>query len=243
MKTDSIFYRLFLEMPGVYFQLIGESPTLANSYKFQSVEIKQTAFRLDGVLVPNTESPTTPIHFGEVQMQKDEAFYRRFFGEIFLYLRQYEESKYWQALVVFRNRDIETKDTQPYQALLNSSNVTRVYLEDLGDEAYENLGLGIVKLIVEDEAKAVQQAKMLSAKATAELDETERQKVLELVKTIILYKFQDLEPEEVIEMLGMEDFKKSRLYQGIKREGIEEGTLLTKLEMVPLLLEAGYRNS
>lgn len=101
------------------------------------------------------------------------------------------------------------------------------------------MGLGIVKLIVEDEAKAVQQAKMLSAKATAELEETERQKVLELVKTIILYKFQNLEPEEVIEMLGMEDFKKSRLYQGIKREGIEEGTLLTKLEMVSLLLKLG----
>ncbi len=248
MKTDSIFYRLFLEIPGVYFQLLGESPTLAKSYKFQSVEIKQTAFRLDGLLVPNTESPTTPIHFGEVQMQKDEAFYRRFFGEIFLYLSQYHETKYWRALVVFRNRDIETKDTQPYQALLNSSNVTRIYLEDLGDKAYDNLGLGIVKLIVEEETKAVQQAKMLAAKATAELaDETEKQKVLELVKTIILYKFQDLEPQEVIEMLGMDDFKKSRLYQGIKREGIEEGreegreegTLLTKLRIVPMFLELG----
>ena len=83
MKTDSIFYRLFLELPGIYFQLIGESPTLANSYTFRSVEIKQTAFRLDGILVPNTESPTTPIHFGEVQMQKDEAFYRRFFPRYF----------------------------------------------------------------------------------------------------------------------------------------------------------------
>ncbi|MDY7002571.1 MAG: Rpn family recombination-promoting nuclease/putative transposase [Cyanobacteriota bacterium] len=236
MKTDSIFYRLFLELPGVYFQLIGQSPTLANSYQFRSVEIKQTAFRLDGVLVPNTESPTTPVHFGEVQMQKDTAFYRRFFAQIFLYLDQYEETKHWQALVVFRNRKIEPEDTQPYQALLNSSNVTRIYLEDLGDEAYENLGLGIVKLIVEDEARAVQQAKMLAAKATAELaDETERQKVLELVKTIILYKFKDLEPEEVIEMLGMEDFKKSRLYQGI----LAEGKFLARLEMVPLLLEAG----
>ena len=36
-------------------------------------------------------------------------------------------------------------------------------------------------------------------------------------------------------MLGMEDFKKSRLYQGIKQEGREEGKLLT----VPLLLELG----
>ncbi len=41
-------------------------------------------------------------------------------------------------------------------------------------------------------------------------------------------------------MLGMEDLKKSQLYQGIKREGREEGTLLTKLGMVPLLLEAGF---
>ncbi len=236
MKTDSIFYRLFLEIPGVYFQLIGQSPTLANSYKFRSVEIKQTAFRLDGVLVPNTESATTPIHFCEVQMQKDTEFYRRFFSEIFLYLRQYQETKYWQGLIVFRNRAVEPKDTEPYQALLNSSNVTRIYLEDLGEEAYENLGLGIVKLIVEDEAKAVQQAKMLAAKATAELtDETEQQKVLELVKTIILYKFQDLEPEEVIKMLGMEDFKKSRLYQGIWKEA----ELSTKLRVVPMFLELG----
>ncbi|NEP81446.1 MAG: DUF2887 domain-containing protein [Okeania sp. SIO3C4] len=70
MKTDSIFYRLFLELPGIYFQLIGQSPTLANSYQFRSVEIKQTAFRLDGVLVPNTQSPDTPIHFTEVHAAK-----------------------------------------------------------------------------------------------------------------------------------------------------------------------------
>ncbi|NES73500.1 MAG: DUF2887 domain-containing protein [Okeania sp. SIO2D1] len=50
-------------MPGVYFQLIGKSPTLANSYKFRSVEIKQTAFHLDGVLVPN-------IMFGRVSYNK-----------------------------------------------------------------------------------------------------------------------------------------------------------------------------
>ncbi|MEB3339346.1 Rpn family recombination-promoting nuclease/putative transposase [Okeania sp.] len=180
-------------MPGIYFELLGESPTQASSYRFRSVEIKQTGFRLDGVLVPNTQSADTPIHFGEVQMQKDEDFYRRFFGEIFLYLRQYKEAKYWHGLVVFANRDIEPEDTQPYKVLLDSSQVTVVYLEDLGEDAYDNLGLGIVKLIVEDEAKAVQQAKKLAAKATTELaQKTEKEKVLELVKTIILYKFKNL---------------------------------------------------
>ncbi|MEB3339345.1 MAG: hypothetical protein VKJ25_00920 [Okeania sp.] len=38
----------------------------------------------------------------------------------------------------------------------------------------------------------------------------------------------------------MDDFKQSRLYLGIKQEGIEEGTLLTKLQVVPLLLEARF---
>ena len=219
-------------MPGIYFQLIGQSPTLADSYEFRSVEIKQTAFRLDGVLIPKTESPTTPIHFWEVQMQTDTTFYRRFFAEIFLYLYQFKKAKNWQALVVFRNRKIETKDTKPYRGLLNSSNVTKIYLEDLGDDAYNNLGLGIVKLIVEEEETAVERAKELAAKAVEELtDEPARQKVLELVQTILLYKFKELTSEEVIEMLGLDDFKQSRLYQGI----LEEGKLLT----VPLLLELG----
>jgi predicted transposase YdaD len=55
--------------------------------------------------------------------------------------------------------------------------------------------------------------------------------VLELIKTILLYKFQELTPEEAMDMLGLDDFKKSRLYRGI----LEEGKLLT----VPLLLEVG----
>jgi predicted transposase/invertase (TIGR01784 family) len=244
MKTDSIFYRLFLELPGVYFQLIGQSPNMADYYEFRSVEIKQTAFRLDGVLIPKTGSQTTPVRFCEVQMQKDTSFYRRFFAEIFLYLYQFKKAKHWRALVVFKSRDIETKDTGPYQALLNSSNVTRVYLEDLGNDAYNNLGLGIVKLTVEEEETAMERAKRLGTKAAEELaDAATREKVLELIKTILLYKFQELTPEEAMDMLGLDDFKKSRLYRGIKREGKEEGLvegkLLAKLEVVPLLLELG----
>ena len=41
-------------------------------------------------------------------------------------------------------------------------------------------------------------------------------------------------------MFSIEEFKKSRLYLGIKQEGIEEGTLLAKLRVVPLLLEARF---
>lgn len=248
MKTDSIFYQIFLELPSIFFRLVGQPPNLANSYQFRSVEIKQTSFRLDGVLVPNNESATTPIHFGEVQMQKDDEFYWRFFAEIFLYLYQYKV-EHWRAAVVFRRRSIEPTVTQPYQALLNSPQVTRIYLEDLGEDAYDDLGLGIVRLIVEAKRKTVERARELTAKARAEVaDEATRETVLELLKTILLYKFKELEPQEVMQMLGLEEFKQSRLYKGMmemakedaKQEVREESLVEGKLFTVPLLLEAGF---
>ncbi|MCA2618688.1 MAG: DUF2887 domain-containing protein, partial [Microcystis sp. M040S2] len=49
MKTDKIFYTLFQVFPELLFQLLGESPNLAQNYQFKSIEIKELAFRLDGV--------------------------------------------------------------------------------------------------------------------------------------------------------------------------------------------------
>ena len=53
MKTDHIFYRIFKDLPETFFQLWGESSEQVNNYRFDSVELKQTAFRIDGVFLPN----------------------------------------------------------------------------------------------------------------------------------------------------------------------------------------------
>ena len=87
MKTDSIFYRLFQEFPSIFFELIGNSPEVANVYQFASVEIKQTAFRIDGVFLP-TQGDENPIYFAEVQFQPDSEIYSRLIAEVSLYLRQ-----------------------------------------------------------------------------------------------------------------------------------------------------------
>ncbi|MBC6420000.1 MAG: DUF2887 domain-containing protein, partial [Prochloron sp. SP5CPC1] len=47
MKTDSLFYRIFQSGPEIFFELIGQ-PYRAG-YHFRSIEVKQTAFRIDGV--------------------------------------------------------------------------------------------------------------------------------------------------------------------------------------------------
>jgi hypothetical protein len=52
VKTDSIFYRLFKDFPQIFWEIIGNSPDRSDSYQFSSVEIKQTAFRIDGVFLP-----------------------------------------------------------------------------------------------------------------------------------------------------------------------------------------------
>ena len=88
VKTDSIFYQLFLTYPALFFELIGQPPELATAYEFKSVELKQTAFRIDGVFLPSSTTSTRPVYFGEVQFQRDPLLYHRFFAEIFLYLRQ-----------------------------------------------------------------------------------------------------------------------------------------------------------
>jgi predicted transposase/invertase (TIGR01784 family) len=86
MKTDSIFYRIFQSYPAALFELLGQPNKTAQDYEFCSVEVKQLAFRIDGVFTSN--SPDIPTYFVEVQFQEDLRFYNRTITEIFLYLSQ-----------------------------------------------------------------------------------------------------------------------------------------------------------
>jgi predicted transposase/invertase (TIGR01784 family) len=106
MKTDTIFYQLFQSFPSIFFELIQLPITEANNYRFDSVEVKQLSFRLDGVFLPQNNHPQTPIYFCEVQFQEDEAFYRRFFTEIFLYLSKTDLTNDWRGVIVYPNPQV-----------------------------------------------------------------------------------------------------------------------------------------
>jgi predicted transposase/invertase (TIGR01784 family) len=90
VKTDTLFYQLFQNFPSIFFELIGQPTTDASSYQFTAPEVKQRAFRFDGLFLPPAESPELPIYFVEVQFQKKSKFYSRLFAEIFLYFYQYD---------------------------------------------------------------------------------------------------------------------------------------------------------
>ena len=106
MKTDTLFYRLFQTEPSLALDLAGLDVKSARRYLFTSREVKQTAFRFDGILEPHPDQPFDPIVFVEVQFQPDPDFYLRFFGEIILFLRQYRTLRPWLALVIYPQRQV-----------------------------------------------------------------------------------------------------------------------------------------
>jgi predicted transposase YdaD len=52
MKQDTIFYQLFKRSPTLLFELLANFPPQAASYRFDSVEVKETAFRADDSASP-----------------------------------------------------------------------------------------------------------------------------------------------------------------------------------------------
>ncbi|MFB2891513.1 Rpn family recombination-promoting nuclease/putative transposase [Aerosakkonemataceae cyanobacterium BLCC-F50] len=244
MRTDTLFYRLFQEFPGIFFELIDRQYNEARNYEFTSVELKQTAFRMDGVFVPKSDVTRQPVYFVEVQFQLDLSFYRRLFAEIFLYLRQNPAVNLWRVVVIYPNRSVEADDLATYQELIESQRVRRIYLNELGETT--SLGIGIVQLIVEREETAIERARRLILQTREEIEDADTtREILELIETILLYKLTQLSREELAEMLGLidDEFRQTRMYQSIKQEGLEEGKQEgkqeAKLEAVPRLLALG----
>jgi predicted transposase/invertase (TIGR01784 family) len=242
VKTDSIFYRLFQEFPNIFFELIGNSPETATNYQFSSIEIKQTAFRIDGVFLPQTKEQ--PIYFVEVQFQPDSEIYSRLFTEINLYLHQYKPKNDWLAVVIYPNSSTDTAQTTHYRESFASGRVTRIYLNELGENPSLPIGIATIKLVIENEDKAIQEARELITRTNQEIASVpQQQQLLQIIETILVYKFPSMDIEEIQEMFGLSDLKQTRVYQQAfaegEREGEQKGEQRGKLLAVPPMLAAG----
>ena len=75
MRRDTIFYQLFQQSPTLLFELLPQPPANAARYTFEAVEVKETAFRMDGVFLPPDLDGI--VYFCEAQFQKDEILYEK----------------------------------------------------------------------------------------------------------------------------------------------------------------------
>ena len=224
MKRDSIFYRLFQQSPSLLFDLLENPPDNATEYRFDSVAVKEPKFEIDGVFLPPDNDSSGVIYFCEVQFQKDERLYERVFGESFLYFyRQRERFADWQIVVIYPTRSLEQSNAHPYRALLNCEQVHRIYLKELGEIQQLPLGVALMVLTTVEETQAPEKARYLLARTQQQIADPEAGRaIIEMIATIMVYKFTNLSRQEVEAMLGLQ-LADTRVYREAKEEGREEG--------------------
>ncbi|MEG5048562.1 Rpn family recombination-promoting nuclease/putative transposase [Microcoleus sp. B4-C1] len=222
MRRDSIFYKLFQEAPTLLFELLEESPSNAEQYRFDSVAVKEPKFEIDGVFLPPDAEPGV-VYFCEVQFQRDELLYERLFGESFLYFyRNRQRFTDWEAVVIYPSRSTEQSETHPYRSLLNCNQVHRVYLDELGEIEQLPLGVALMALTTIDEASTPEAARLLLARSQREESEAASRAIIDMLTTILVYKFTNLNRREAEAMLGI-TLEETRFYREAKEEGIEQG--------------------
>ena len=222
MKTDSLFYQIFLRFPDSFFDLIGQPQPGAANYQFTSQEVKQLSFRLDGLFMPLREDSQQPLYLVEVQFQPDDTLYYRLFAELFLFLKQYQPPHPWQIVVIYPHRGVEREQSLHFGEILNLASVRRIYLDELPHNP--SLGIGVIKLVVESETAAVRTAQTLMERTREEItDQSSQRQLINLIESIIIYKLPQKSREEIEAMFELSDLKQTRVYQEALAEGEERG--------------------
>ncbi|MEH1853211.1 MAG: Rpn family recombination-promoting nuclease/putative transposase [Nostoc sp.] len=236
MRRDSIFYKLFQQSPALLFELLTSPPTNAEAYRFDSIAVKEPKFEIDGVFLPPENASPGVVYFCEVQFQKYERLYERVFAESSLYFyRNRDRFSDWQAVIIYPSRSIEQNDIYPHRNQLNGNQVHRVYLNELGDIRSLPVWVALMVLTTVEEELVPSEARYLIERSSIEQSETASRAIIELVTTILVYKFEQLSRAEVEQMLGI-TLKETRVYREIKEEGREEGRIEGERSLIFRLL-------
>ena len=211
MKTDKLFYRIFLTQPSLISELLPEIPD-GCQFEYSAPVVKEKEFRLDGLLTP-IDNDDLPLVFLEAQMQKDSDFYSRYFASLFIYLHQYKVQRNWRGLLILNNRNQDLGNEILYDDLLDKR-VQRLFLSDLLTEENLSPNLAILKLIVTPENEAVSDAQKILKSATNQEEFNLR---LDLVEAILVNKFPQLSIEEIQKMINLReaDITQTRFYQQV----------------------------
>lgn len=222
MRTDKLYYQIFLAQPALLADLIPGLPADC-AFEYVAPVVKESEFRLDGLLLPLSDDLAVPVVFLEAQMQPDSRFYGRYFAETYLYLYQYQVDRPWRGLLILQSRQQSLGSEAPYSDLLEDK-VQRIYLQDLLHETQLSPALALLQLIVLPNAATGEAAKSL-LRAVKPQGEEAYQQMLNLVEAILINKFPQLTTQEILVMLDIKtaDIQQTRFYQEVLQEGRERG--------------------
>ncbi|NJM45621.1 MAG: Rpn family recombination-promoting nuclease/putative transposase [Alkalinema sp. RU_4_3] len=153
---------------------------------------------IDGVFLPPSGTKGV-VFFSEVQFQLDKKLYERLWSESSRYFYQNcTRFSDWQAVVIYPSRSMEQKNVHAHRSLLNGGQVHRVYLNELGDVETLPLGLAVMVLTTKTQRQMPRVAKALLARNCQEVtNPTESRAIMEMISTIVVYKFTHLSRKEV----------------------------------------------
>jgi predicted transposase/invertase (TIGR01784 family) len=224
LKTDTIYYQLFKSFPSLIFTLLEHQPERARDYRFESIEVKETSFRIDGVFLPPEGASPRIVYFAEVQFQKDESLYFRFFSETSLYLHRNQNLfDDWFGVIIFSSRSIEPEHINIHRSMLNGPQVQRIYLDEMGDPSEQPIGIRLMQLTITPPEQAPEQARELIRQANREgTGFLSKKEIIDMICTITVYKFSKLSRDEVEAMLGLR-LEETRVYRDASAEGAVKG--------------------
>jgi predicted transposase YdaD len=222
MRRDTLFFQLFKQFPELLFELMDNPPDYVQGYQFESVEVKETSFRLDGVFLPPGTAPEKVVCFAEVQFQKDEELYDRFIAEVSLFLRrsqvQYDD---WRGLLLFGSRSLEPSNGYLHRSWLRSSQVQCLYLDELTAPAEPSMGIAVMRLTVLSDAEAVESARYLLRELRVS-QTAATGAIIDLIITTMIYKLASCSQEEIEAMLGI-NLEDPRALREERAKGRQEG--------------------
>ena len=197
MKTDTLFYELFQIAPQTFFELIQVSQPCP--YRFESITVKASEKRIDGVLEPAFEGQ--PIYFLEVQGFPDEVIYFRILREVMTYFEQRPKLKDndWQAAVFWLNK---SNDPGIGTLRLLARKPTPL-LEKLPETS---LSLNVLRPLlakneVEIRQNVIQWAENI--RQAENLDSAAEEKLIAVMSQLIEQKFRSLSYKELSQMLQL----------------------------------------
>lgn len=146
--------------------------------------------------------------------------------------------------MIYPSRDIDKGDKQDFWEFFHSQRISLIYLDELGEAASLPLGIATIKLVIEEEDTAISTARELINRIQQAVNlQLPQKQLLELIETILVYKFPKMSRKEIEAMFSLSELKQTRVYQEAREEGEQkgrqEGRFEAKLEAVPKLLALG----
>ncbi len=247
MKTDPLFYELFQTAPQIYFELLQiPQPCL---YRFESITVKATEKRIDGVLEPT--KPDQPIHFVEVQAAPDEEIYWRISREVATYFEQRPKlrGREWQAVVIWLGKP-EPKEDEEADAdfgtvlLYDRKNKQRLYSVDiidlLGKLPEDSLALNVLRPLVVDNERQVRQNIsnwVEQIHATPGMSSDVEQRLVMVMTQLIEEKFKTLSYKELCKMLKLTPFEQTATFIETYQRKLQED----RMELLIQQIKRKYR--